>query len=257
MSKEVARSADADADPALFSVDPDSLPSIQLDDLAGESEDQLVARGVAYAREYVRIEHQPTILLKNLAAVIVALRREMGDWRGETQAYRSRVTDLYLSAGIPADSEKSRVRAAVRWHVGNLLRRTLTTRELEREGLLSTSPLERLQDTRAASAVLLQAVKVSADVEKSTPRTAKKSSKGAGKGKKEEPSASEGSPVKATADHIRLAGVASSIIGQMDSGVITTHMTAGQRASLDGELEALQKKITALRRLTRKPAPKR
>lgn len=250
MNKEVARTAAAD--PALFDVDPDSLPSIQLDDLAGESEAQLIARGAAYAREYVRIADEPTILLKNLAAVVVALRREMGDWRGETQVYRDRVSELYRMSNIPTDS-RSRVQAAVRWHVGNLLRRTLTTRELEKNSLLSTSPLERLQDNRKTNAALVRAVRVSADVEKSTPRTAK-SSKGKGAEQTEEPS---GSPVKATADHIRLAGVASSIVSQLDSVVITKHMTAGQRARLDAELEALQKTITALRKLTRKPASKR
>ncbi|MGW2514996.1 hypothetical protein ACWC0A_37640 [Streptomyces scopuliridis] len=250
MSKEVARSA-ADADPALFDVDVDSLPSLQVEDLAGESAAELVARGAAYAREYDQIADQPTILLKNLAAVVVALRRQMGDWRGDTQAYRDRVSELYRMSGIPTDS-RSRVQAAVRWHVGNLLRRAMTARELEGQGLLSTSPLERLRDSRSTNAALVRAVKVSAEVEKSTPK-AKRSTGKDGKPTEE----SSGSPVKATADHIRLAGVASSIIGQLDSGVITKHMTAGQRAKLDGELEALQKKITALRKLTRKPPAKR
>jgi hypothetical protein len=60
--------------------------------------------------------------------------------------------------------------------------------------------------------------------------------------------------VRATADHLRLAHVAGNIVGQIDTSVVDTHMTDGQRAKLDEELAALQKAITRLRRHTKKPS---
>lgn len=251
MNREVSRLTPG----APIPVDPDTLPSLELDDISGETESQLVARGAAYAREYARIEDEPTILLKNIAAVVVALRIQYDDMLGKRHDYRQVVAGMYRDAGIPPDSA-ARVQGSVRWHVGNLLRKTLTPRELRKLGLLETSPLERLQDSRAVNAAIVAATHASSEVSSSTPRIGKQPSRATGKGTAvvEEPSA--GAPVKATADHLRLAHVAGNILGQLDTSVISQHMTAGQRAKLDEELAALQKTITALRRLTRKPSSK-
>jgi hypothetical protein len=43
-------------------------------------------------------------------------------------------------------------------------------------------------------------------------------------------------------------------VGQIDTSVVDTHMTDGQRAKLDEELAALQKAVTRLRRHTKKPS---
>lgn len=228
----------------------DDLPTLQLDDIAQESEAALVARGKAYVREYVRIQGAATTLLKNVAVVLVALRIKHGDMRGLTQAYRNDAAEVYRLTEQGGDVGAD-MRASVRYHVGNLLRRHMTTRELEQVGLQTTSPLERFQDRRAADAAIVKAVKISTDVTASTPRPAKKAAAG-----EERVPEQAGQPVKATADHLRLAQVAVNILVQLNADVINQHMTAGQRAKLDEQLAAAQKTITALRRHTRKPSSK-
>ncbi|MER5501364.1 hypothetical protein ABT096_29745 [Streptomyces sp. NPDC002561] len=219
------------------------MPTLELDDLAGEGEAALVARGSAYAREYARIQGQQTTLLKNLAVVIVSLRIQRGDLRGASHEYRQIVADMYRAAGIDPDNSTN-LQSAVRWHIGNLLRRAATPRELERADLKPTSPLERLQDARKVDAAIVKAAKVSAAAD-----AAKSSRK---KGTKTEPDV--GAAIKATADHLRLAKVAADVLGKLDRHVITKDMADGQRKALDRELAAMERKIASLRKLTAPPA---
>ncbi|MFE5828727.1 hypothetical protein ACFQ8W_00400 [Streptomyces sp. NPDC056508] len=252
-----------DEAPTPVPVDPATLPALEVDELAKESEDLLVARAVAYGREYKRIENHPTMLLKNLASVAVALRVQYDDIDGKKHAYRQVMADIYRKAGMD-----DRAQTAARYHIGNLVRRTFTAREIERAGLLPTSPLERLQDTRKGASKLVSAAKVITSVDPTLldnlaqpPQPAPATSKKPAKPKKgtssaDEQTKSSGPELKATADTLRLAQVAGGIIGQFKPDVITDHMTDGQRAKLDEELEAIQKRITALRRHTRKPRSK-
>ncbi|MFE5093230.1 hypothetical protein ACFRCI_23435 [Streptomyces sp. NPDC056638] len=241
MSRDVA--ARSEGEPAPVSVD--ALPTLELDDLAHEEEAALVARGRAYAREYGRIQGAQTTLLKNLAVVVVSLRIQYQDMRGAGHDYRQTVAEMYRSAGIDPDSS-SAMQAAVRWHVGNLLRRTMTPRELEANDLQLTSPLERLQDNRAVNSALVKAAKVSAEVAESTPKPRRSTGEPA--------KAEESTAVKATADHLRLATVARDILGKLDRNVIKKHMTDGQRHALDVELAAMERKLASLRKLTQKPS---
>ncbi|MFC8583217.1 hypothetical protein ACFUGD_01365 [Streptomyces sp. NPDC057217] len=252
-----------DEAPTPVPVDPDTLPSLEVAELAKESEPALVARAVAYGREYKRIENHPTMLLKNLAAVAVALRVQYDDIDGKKHAYRQVMADIYRQAGMD-----ERAQTAARYHIGNLVRRTFTARELEQAGLLLTSPLERLQDTRKDASKLVSAAKVITSVDPTlldslarpqAPTTT--TSKKAPKSKKSPATSGElakstGPELKATADVLRLAQVAGGIVGQLKTDVIDDHMTDGQRAKLDEELETLQKRITALRRHTRKARSK-
>lgn len=256
---EVSRRSDV---PAPVSVDPATLPTLEVDELVKEPEALLIARATAYGREYKRIEGQSTTLLKNIAAVSVALRVQHGDMRGSSNEYRQKIAQIYRDSGVDEKTQGS-----VRYHIGNLLRRTMTARELEQHSLLSTSPRERIQDNRATTAQLASAAKaIAAATDRSVldgfipappPRTSKpkKAEKGAPASKGKAPK-STGPEIKATADLLRLASVAGGIIGQLDVDVITGHMTAGQRAKLDEELTAMQKHLTALRRHTRKPSTK-
>ncbi|MCQ6554781.1 hypothetical protein NPS70_16470 [Streptomyces sp. C10-9-1] len=221
-------------------------------DILGESEETLIARGVAYAREYAAVVEKPTILAKNLAAVSVALRIKHGDMVGSSYAYRQEVSDLYTRSGVEGET-LDRLKAAVRYHIGNTLRRQMTTRELRRHGLLETSPLERLQDSRRTNSALVAAVKASQEASSiPSPKSAKARTVTGTQEAVVQPPATSGADVKATADHLRLAHVAGNIVRQMDTDVIDEHMTEGQRAKLDEELAALQKTITQLRKHTRK-----
>ncbi|QEU75837.1 hypothetical protein CP967_31190 [Streptomyces nitrosporeus] len=220
---------------------------LELDDIRNESESTLVARGAAYAREYDQIQGKSTLLLKNLAITQIALRLRYDDVAGRSGPYRATVASMYSGLGVPAD-RITQTQASVRWHINNLLRRYLTPRELEKYDLQPTSLLERQQDARQLNSAIVKASKAASAVEESTPKPAKKAAKGTAP----EP-ASPGQPVKATSDHLRLAEVAKDIVGKMDRTVITKHMTDGQRAKLDKELAALERKIASLRKLTHKP----
>lgn len=246
--KDVARRGSGGDAPALF--DAASLPTLDLQDIATESEPELVARGAAYAREFATVEHQPTILATNIATVCVALRIKLGAMDGKSHEYRQAVRLMYASSNVPP-ATLDRLKGNVRWHVSQLLRRHMTTRELEAHGLLTTSALERLQDNRAQSAALLEAFKTSVDAERTA--VPRKPKKGGNATSKDTPGV-VGARVKATADHIRLAQVARGIVGQLRPDVIKENMVPGQRAKLDEELAELQKAIAALRRLTRKPS---
>ncbi|MDH6625741.1 hypothetical protein M2271_003552 [Streptomyces sp. LBL] len=222
---------------------------LELDDLRGDPEEALVARGAAYAREWARIENHPTILLRNVAVVVVALREKYDDYLGRDGEYRKAVADMYVRAGI----DEARIKTSVRYHVNNLLRRTLTTRELTRLGLIPESALERQQDTRATNQAIINATKLTAAVEASpvkqvAARPAKKSS---AKGELKADVVEQRSPglrVKATADQLRLAEVAGGIVGQLRPEVIDVDMTDGQRAKLDEHLAAMEKTIRELRK---------
>ncbi|MGW0468326.1 hypothetical protein ACWDX6_24125 [Streptomyces sp. NPDC003027] len=227
-------------DGKVISVDPGTLPALDVEELTQESEAQLVARATAYAREYVRIEDHPTTLLKNIAAVAVALRIKLDDPKGQSYEYRVIMRDIYANAGV-----RKEVQNAVRYHIGNLLRRTLTTRELEKLGLLTTTPLERMQDSRAVDAKIIKAAKLATSA-------AEVVNLGDGSTGELVPAKA----IKATADHLRLASTSASILNGLRPEIIDEHMTDGQRAKLDEELAAMQETLRRLRRHTRKRSSK-
>ncbi|MFF3312477.1 hypothetical protein [Streptomyces sp. NPDC002952] len=233
-------------------VDVDDLPTLAIGDIDRESVFQLRARGAAYAREYHRIHGGQTVLLKNLATVIWALRLKHDDPKGSTHEYRQEVAEMYRQANIPPDS-LSGIQAAVRWHVGNLVRQELPEKEIKALGLLNTSPTERQQDRRAVNSALLTASKVSAEASAPVSKVVK-NSKSKGKAGDEPPERvpEQGSAVKATADHLRLVTAARSLVEQLDVDVISTHMTSGQRERMDDELAIIQEAVAKLRRRTRK-----
>ncbi|WP_327379431.1 hypothetical protein [Streptomyces sp. NBC_01212] len=241
MSSELARPGSKDV-----AIDVRDLPTLELDDVASESEATLIARGAAYAREYDAIQGKATTLLRNLAITQVALRIKYDDMRGQSGPYRAVVGEMYRGLGIP-EERIDKMQGSVRWHIGNILRRHMTARQLEAHDLLLTSPLERLQDDRKASSAIVKAVRASEAVEASTPKPSR--------AKSGEP-ADKGQPIKATSDHLRLAEVAKDIVGKMDPNVIKRHMTDGQRAKLDAELRTMERKIASLRKLTQKPSSK-
>lgn len=114
---------------------------------------QLVDNGVEVLRRYMADPH--TYDLKALAEIIVQLRGlhhlEDGrtDWAGRSPAYRQSMADLYTRARVPADRLDT-VQAAIRYHVGNLLRERAQGGELEAVGLSPVAPRTRLSTARKA-----------------------------------------------------------------------------------------------------------
>lgn len=252
MSRDIARRPKDETTPVH--VDVDDLPTLGIADIDRESVVQLRARGAAYAREYHRIHGGQTVLLKNLAMVVWAIRLKHDDPRGTTHDYRQEVAEMYRQASIPPDS-LSGLQAAVRWHLGSIIRQQLPAKQIKELGLLDSSPTERQQDRRAVDSALLTATKVSVEASAPVSKSVKKSKSDA-KGKaKDEPAErvpEQGSAVKATADHLRLATAARQLVEQLDGDVITEHMTSGQRERLDEQLAAIQEAVAKLRRRTRK-----
>ncbi|MEV5319153.1 hypothetical protein AB0K92_16110 [Streptomyces sp. NPDC052687] len=250
-SKEVARRTSKAAGSGLTWNSVGDLPRLEVDDLENEDQASLTARGAAYAREYNRIQDASTIMLRNIAVVIVALRKQLGDWKGQTHEYRQIVADMYRAANLPPDSQGT-IQASVRYHVGNELRRYLTPRELKRTGLLPESPLERQQDVRATRAAIVKATTTLADAERVPAQkavkksSAKKAVKGVVKAEVVQRSA-VGSEIKATADQIRLAEVAVNLLGQLNLSTIDRDMTDGQRAKLAAHLAAIEERAREIR----------
>jgi hypothetical protein len=225
-------------------------------DIETESEQQLLSRGAAYVREYDRVKDAETTLLRNIAVVIVELRRRCDDWAGRTYKYRQLAGELYAQSGVEL-GRQSAVQAAVRYHIGNHLRLVLPPTELEALSLKPESPAERNKVGRQSRAAIvtmarheLTAAKVTEQVTK--PKSAKsKPAAKAAKGAKPAPTAPPGPAPAAVADHIRLGQGARNILEQLSTDVIDG-MTDGQRARLDDELAAVQDRVAELRQHTRK-----
>jgi hypothetical protein len=226
------------------------VPTLSLESLEGETEEQLLARGAAYVREYDAIKTKETTLLKNIATVLVDIRRRCvdqdgrTDWQGRTHRYRQLAADLYSRSGIQLGSD-SPIQAAVRYHIGNILREVVPPAELAQFNLKAQSPVERNQEARQARAAIVAMARhelTAAQSAAEQPKV-KKTSKDA---------APAPAPAGAlVGDHIRLGAGARSILEQLSTDVIDG-MTDGQRARLDAELEAIQKAVTKLRRHARK-----
>lgn len=87
----------------------------------------LVDKGARIVRDYSALHNRETVVLKQLADVIVRLRAcylnadGRPDLRGTSQEYRDAVQALYRKADVPPDA-KSNMQAAVRYHIAQRLR---------------------------------------------------------------------------------------------------------------------------------------
>lgn len=122
--------------------------------------EDLVARGVEVLRQYLA-DHR-TDHLKDLAPIVVDLRGSFTlddgrqDWSGRSPAYRQAMADIYTRAQVPKEKLDT-LQAALRYHVGNLLRDRATGEELAAVGLVARSPKERLANHRQALAAQREA----------------------------------------------------------------------------------------------------
>jgi hypothetical protein len=256
-SKSPARKGSKVPAPPAADVAAENLPTLDPETLRGQTTEQLVARGVAYVREYGRVEHQPTIILRNLAVVLVALRTQhtdrdgRPDLLGRSYDYKQSAAEIYRRAGIAPDSEE-RVQQNVRHHIGVHIRERFNTETLREYGLLPHSPVGRMQKNRETRRALLAAAEATVSPEPAPKRVsaAKDETPKGTTAKLDEPS--PGATVKATADHLRFGQALAQITRQMDPDVVSQDMTDGQRAKLDEYLEEVQRQVSALRRRTRK-----
>ncbi|MEU7039828.1 hypothetical protein AB0A77_02065 [Streptomyces varsoviensis] len=240
------------SEPDLVALDPSVLQE--------EDEAALTTRGAAYLQEYVRTERRSTLLMKNLAVVVIEMRRRfttedgLPDMRGRSYPYRERIAEVYLRAGVPEDSE-DRIRANLRYHIGNLLREELTPQELEDYGLLPAAPRDRKRAKDAERDALVAAARAeltAGEADKAVVAARSASAPSQDEGGSPGSQAEKQPLVRVTADYIQLGKAASNIVGKMDVSVIDDVMTDGQRAKLDGYLASMQETLRKLRRHTRK-----
>jgi hypothetical protein len=92
---------------------------------------------------------------RRFAEVVVDLRKRFPntagtgpDWKGTTQAYRDHIAAMYRASGVPEDAV-SNMQAAIRYHIGNVLRDRLSEEELTEAGLSKDSPLDRARASRS------------------------------------------------------------------------------------------------------------
>ncbi|WP_328967948.1 hypothetical protein [Streptomyces sp. NBC_00239] len=237
-------------------------PGLSPDDLRNDSTESLIARGAAYARAYDRIKSDETTLLRNIAAVLVCIRErcltEDGrpDWTGRTNEYRVEAGRVYAEAGIPRDSADS-IQAAVRYHVGKIIREYVSAEELSDYGLKALSPMDSHREYARTQSALALAARIEADaapttVTASVPASKKAPAVKAGKAAKEAlATPAPEVPARAVADHIRLTTGAAKLLQQLSAEVIAS-MTDGQRARLHDELGVIQTLAASLRRETKK-----
>lgn len=126
--------------------------------------EELATNGARILNKYRRApETERTALLRELATTLVDARSYFitadgsPDMKGRTWAYRQFVNDLYLEAGLSKE-ERLPIQAAVRYHVGEVVRGRLSPEELEDLGLQERSPKEAVRARRATNSAILSAL---------------------------------------------------------------------------------------------------
>ena len=105
-----------------------------------------------------------TEILRAVASTLIEAREHFFtadgevDYRGRTYAYRRLVGEIFAGANLPPD-EISTVQAAVRYHVGNLLRDRLDPTTISDLGLRAESPKTRSAEKRTAEGEALRVLR--------------------------------------------------------------------------------------------------
>lgn len=114
-------------------------------------------------RSFLGSDSERTDHLRNVATSFVDAREHFytkegePDWNGRTYAYRTWVREVMSRANVPADLLTS-TQAAVRYHVGNILRDRLNDEQLAELGLRKESPRQRSVEKRERTSSALALV---------------------------------------------------------------------------------------------------
>lgn len=133
--------------------------------------ESLISSGARLLGEY--LETHETDVLRRLAPVIVDLRHShtltngRPDWSGRTPQYRHDIAQMFTRAHVP-DEDVEKIQAALRYHVGNLIRVRADDDDLASAGLRHESPRERLANARRAHAAMRESQTPRGDVSRLT-----------------------------------------------------------------------------------------
>lgn len=129
---------------------------------ASPTTEDLVAEGASLAFRYGQGEPERTALLRRLAVILVELRSRNAtedgntDWAGRSGPYREAVARIYEQSRLDPD-ERATMQAALRYHVGNVLREVAPEDELAELGMMAKRPVDRVKATRERLAALARA----------------------------------------------------------------------------------------------------
>lgn len=113
---------------------------------------------------YMRSGRNDTAALRATAVCIVDLRALFSlsdgrtDWGGRTHGYREQAAAVYRRAGVPKE-DLDTVQSALRYHVGEELRRRVPAQAIADAGLTSNSPRQRITAARNITAALASAAR--------------------------------------------------------------------------------------------------
>lgn len=134
-----------------------------------DTPEALVEAAARSLRAYLASDRQRTDYVKEVAEQVYRLRAlhhladGRPDWSGRSAAYRADVHRIYSEARVPAEVLDT-VQAAIRYHLGNLLRARVSVEDLRASGLSATSPRQRLdRDREIAAAVAASTGRTVAD----------------------------------------------------------------------------------------------
>lgn len=143
------------------------------------------------------------------------------DWSGRTRAYRDFIAEVYSNAGVTRDDLASE-QAAVRYHVGNVVRERVSDADLEDAGYRVASPRQRSIDRRTARSELLAQV--------------------------------SGGPLTTGEDILRAATLAHSLLARI-TATAARALPIAERRALGAEVDAISAEVTRLRDALPAPLP--
>lgn len=114
-------------------------------------------------RSFLGTDAERTDHLRDVAAAFVDAREHFytkegdPDWNGRTYAYRTWVREVMGQANVPSELMTS-TQAAIRYHVGNILRDRLDDDQLADLGLRKESPRQRSVEKRERTSLALALV---------------------------------------------------------------------------------------------------
>lgn len=101
--------------------------------------DGLKTEGVRLAKSYYEYEKKTTVLLKEIAEVVVAARMKfrdpkqkgIPDWNGNSKLYSDYIQGIYEAAGLPKGTQDG-LRNNLKYHVQNLVKQVAPKEHLEK-----------------------------------------------------------------------------------------------------------------------------
>lgn len=142
MATETINKPDAEAAGGKFTPPDTAKPTYNVErfeKFASLDRDGLRTEGVRLAKSYYEYEKKTTVLLKEIAEVVVAARMKfrdpkqkgIPDWNGNSRLYSEYIQGIYEAAGLPKGTQDG-LRNNLKYHVQNLVKAVAPKDQLEK-----------------------------------------------------------------------------------------------------------------------------